>query len=191
MEPVRQGKKVVAAFYGHPGVFVNPSHKAIKIAKSEGYEAKMLPGISAEDCLYADLGIDPGKYGCQHYETSQFMFYKRIIDPSAYLVLWQPFFAGDYSHSSRSSVPEYLTVLVEILAETYPLDHEIIVYQAASNALRQAEIEKGPLKSLVQFQLTMQSTLVIPPSKPLLKNTRVMQILESKRKKEIVRLITG
>jgi hypothetical protein len=33
----------------------------------------MLPGISAEDCLFADLGIDPGIYGCQSYEATDFL----------------------------------------------------------------------------------------------------------------------
>ena len=32
---VREGKNVVAAFYGHPGVFVAPSHEAIRI-RAEG-----------------------------------------------------------------------------------------------------------------------------------------------------------
>ena len=58
---VREGSDVCVAFYGHPGVFVYPSHEAIKRARIEGYKATMLPGISAEDCLFADLGIDPGK----------------------------------------------------------------------------------------------------------------------------------
>src|SRR5688572_19340494 len=86
---VRAGKNVCGAFYGHPGVFAWPPHKAIEIARKEGFRAHMEPGVSAEDCLYADLGIDPGKYGCQHYEASQLMLYRRCIDPSAYLVLWQ------------------------------------------------------------------------------------------------------
>jgi precorrin-3B methylase len=63
---VRAGKQVCGAFYGHAGVFAWPPHKAIEIARAEGYRAHMEPGVSAEDCLYADLGIDPGKYGCQH-----------------------------------------------------------------------------------------------------------------------------
>ena len=84
---VRAGKRVCGAFYGHPGVFAWPPHKAIAQARREGYEAHMEPGISAEDCLYADLGIDPGSAGCQHYEASQLLFYKRRIDPGAYLVL--------------------------------------------------------------------------------------------------------
>lgn len=32
----RQGSNVVAVFYGHPGVFVLPSHRAIQIAQKEG-----------------------------------------------------------------------------------------------------------------------------------------------------------
>src|SRR5690606_5342070 len=40
---VRAGKRVCAAFYGHPGVFAWPTHKAIEIARSEGYSARMEP----------------------------------------------------------------------------------------------------------------------------------------------------
>ena len=63
-------------FYGHPGIFAWSPHKVIKVARAEGYQAHMEPGISAEDCLYADLGIDPGRCGCQHYEASQLLFYE-------------------------------------------------------------------------------------------------------------------
>ena len=44
---VRAGKKVCAAFYGHPGIFACISHMAIKDARAEGFEAHMEPGISA------------------------------------------------------------------------------------------------------------------------------------------------
>ncbi|HEY3391678.1 MAG TPA: SAM-dependent methyltransferase, partial [Lacipirellulaceae bacterium] len=44
---VRAGKRVCGAFYGHPGVFAWPAHKAIEIARREGYEAHMEPGVSA------------------------------------------------------------------------------------------------------------------------------------------------
>src|SRR3546814_12469546 len=77
----------------------------------------MEAGVSAEDCLYADLGIDPGEVGCQHYEASQFMFYRRRIDPSAYLVLWQVGVAGDRSVRRFSPGPAHRRLLVERLAE--------------------------------------------------------------------------
>ncbi len=65
LNEVRSGFYVVGVFYGHPGVFVNPSHRAISIARNEGHEAIMLPGVSAEDCLFADLLVDPSRPGCQ------------------------------------------------------------------------------------------------------------------------------
>ena len=54
---VRAGRRICGAFYGHPGVFALPPHKAIAAARAEGYPAHMEPGVSAEDCLYADLRL--------------------------------------------------------------------------------------------------------------------------------------
>ena len=65
LECVRAGETTCLVCYGHPGVFVYPSHESIRQARVEGFEARMLPGVSAEDCLFADLGVDPGIYGCQ------------------------------------------------------------------------------------------------------------------------------
>lgn len=89
LREVRNGLDVVGAFYGHPGVFVNPSHRALAIAKSEGYRAKMLPGVSAEDCLFADLGIDPANPGCLTYEASDFLLREKPLNIYCHLVLWQ------------------------------------------------------------------------------------------------------
>ncbi|MFN6969985.1 MAG: SAM-dependent methyltransferase, partial [Rheinheimera sp.] len=41
---VRLGKKVVGAFYGHPGVFAYAPHKVIELARAEGFAAHMEPG---------------------------------------------------------------------------------------------------------------------------------------------------
>ena len=59
LDAVRGGASVCAAFYGHPGIFVTPSHDAVRRARAEGYPARMLPAVSAVDCLFADLGVDP------------------------------------------------------------------------------------------------------------------------------------
>ncbi|MBB1392125.1 hypothetical protein H5185_22510, partial [Shewanella sp. SG44-6] len=86
---VRLGKLVVCALYGHPGVFACVGHLSIKQARLEGYDASMLPGISAEACLWADLGIDPGNSGHQSFEATQFMIYHHVPDPTTHLLLWQ------------------------------------------------------------------------------------------------------
>lgn len=178
MIEVRSGKRVCGAFYGHPGVFALAPHKVIEQARAEGFAAHMEPGISAEDCLYADLGIDPGRYGCQHYEASQFMFYRRRIDPSAYLVLWQIGIAGDRSFRRYATEPAYRQLLVELLAEQYPMDHEVIVYEAATLPIGTPRMQKMALHELVCTELFLQSTLVLPPCQAMQRDETMLARIE-------------
>ena len=170
---VRAGRKVCGAFYGHPGVFAWVPHKAIEVARSEGFAAHMEPGISAEDCLYADLGIDPGKVGCQHYEASQLMFYKRRIDPTAYLVLWQVGIAGDQSLARFTTGAAYRQILVDLLAKDYPLDHEVIVYRCATLPIQQPRIDRIALGKLMEMDIDLHPTVVIPPVRALEPNHEI------------------
>ncbi|MGH8108278.1 MAG: SAM-dependent methyltransferase [Arenimonas sp.] len=178
MAEVRLGRKVCGAFYGHPGVFAFAPHKVIEQARNEGFSAHMEPGISAEDCLYADLGIDPGRVGCQHYEASQFMFYCRNIDTSAYLVLWQVGIAGDRSFRRYATGPAYRQILVELLAEHYPLNHEVIIYEAATLPISQPRMQKLPLSELIDTELYLQSTMVLPPCQAMLRNEAMVARIE-------------
>lgn len=164
---VRAGKRVCGVFYGHPGVFAWAPHKAIEVARSEGYAAHMEPGVSAEDCLYADLGIDPGRYGCQHFEASQLLFYQRRIDPSAYLVLWQVGLVGDQSLARFSTGPAYRQVLVDVLARDYPLQHEVIIYRTPTLPIQPPRIERLALGDLPQADVGMADTVVIPPARAM------------------------
>ena len=176
---VRAGKKVVGAFYGHPGVFALPPHQAIEIARQEGYRAHMEPGVSAEDCLYADLGIDPGRVGCQHFEASQLLFYERRIDPTAYLVLWQVGVAGDMTLARFDTGAAYLQVLVDVLSRDYPLEHRVILYRAATLPIQTPRIEHLSLRELKDAQLTTHETLVVPPASKLKPNPAVRRRLEA------------
>ena len=176
---VRAGKRVCGAFYGHPGVFAWAPHKAIEVARREGFEAHMEPGISAEDCLYADLGIDPGKFGCQHYEATQLMLYQRRIDPSAYLILWQVGVTGDQSLARFATPAAYRQVLVDVLAQHYPRTHEILVYRAPTLPMERARVLRMPLAELAQIEMDTQATVVLPPSQPLLPNEAVRQRLSA------------
>ena len=160
---VRAGKRVCGAFYGHPGVFAWVPHKAIETARAEGCVARMEAGVSAEDCLYADIGIDPGRAGCQHFEATQFMLYRRRIDPAAWLVLWQVGLAGDRSLKRFSTGTLHRQILVEVLARDYPLDHEVIIYRAATLPIHPPRIERCRLDALPGAALGMEDTLAVPP----------------------------
>ena len=179
MIEVRTGKRVCGAFYGHPGVFAFTPHKVIEQARAEGFQGHMEPGISAEDCLYADLGIDPGRVGCQHYEASQFMFYRRQIDPSAYLVLWQVGIAGDRSFKRYGTESAYRALLIELLAEHYPLSHEVIVYEAATLPINMPRMQKLALSELPDAELYLQSTLVLPPSQAMQRNESMLARIDA------------
>ena len=167
MAEVRAGKRVCAVFYGHPGIFAWSPHKAIDKARAEGFQAHMEPGISAEDCLYADVGIDPGRYGCQHFEATQLLFYEHRINPAGYVVLWQVALVGDASLTRFHTGPAYRQVLVDKLSRDYPLDHEIIIYHGATLPIEQPRIRRVKLRDLPDTTLASQETVVLPPAMTL------------------------
>lgn len=164
LDEVRAGRRVCAAFYGHPGVFAEVGHEAIALARAEGFEAAMEPGISAADCLYADLGIDPGRSGCQHFEANQFLCCERQVDTAAWLVLWQPALVGDRSFTRYATGRGHRELLVAKLRRFYPPSHEVIVYEAATVAISQPRVERLPLDALADARLEMHTTLVIAPA---------------------------
>jgi len=176
---VRAGRRVCGAFYGHPGVFAKAPHDAIAQARAEGFDATMEPAVSAEDCLYADLGIDPGRVGCQHYEASQLLFYRRVLDPSAYLVLWQVGIAGDRTYKRFATSPAHRQLLVDRLLETYPAHHAVIVYEAATLPITAPRMDTVALRDLAATPLHMHSTLVVPPSAPLQRDDAMLARIEA------------
>lgn len=164
---VRLGHKVCGVFYGHPGVFAQAPHDAIARARAEGFAAVMEPGVSSEDCLYADLGLDPGRVGCTHFGATQFMLHRRVVDTSAWLVLWQIGLAGDLGQGRFDTDAGRLTVLVDVLARHYPRDHGVIVYRAPTLPFEAARIDRIPLSTLPVTAVGMSDTLAVPPCRGL------------------------
>jgi uncharacterized protein YabN with tetrapyrrole methylase and pyrophosphatase domain len=165
LEPVRRGLRVCAAFYGHPGVFVYPAHEAMRRARQEGFPAKMLPAVSAEDCLFAHLGIDPGLMGCQSYDATDFLLNSRVVDTTAVLILWQVSVVGEM-RALASPVPnaDGLQVLAEYLCDLYPAEHEVTLYECSAYPVSDPIIRTTPLAQLPEADLTPLATLVVPPA---------------------------
>jgi hypothetical protein len=163
LEPVRTGRKVAAAFYGHPGVFVKPSHEAVRRARAEGHEARMLPAVSAEDCLFADLGVDPAAGGCASYDASGFLARPRPIDTSAALVLWQVAAVGESRAVPEGEHGRNLPVLARRLREHYPRDHPLVLYEATPFPVGGPRVERLTLGDLADATPTPQATLYVPP----------------------------
>lgn len=167
LTPVRQGLDVCAAFYGHPGVFAFPSHEAIRQARANGFEARMFPGVSAEDCLFADLGLDPATHGCQSFEATDFLIRRRRFEPSSNLILWQIGAIGVATYEGEDLWSRAgLRVLVEVLLQHYPAGHETVVYEAAVYPVCDPLILRVPLGSLAESRVSVISTLYVPPLHP-------------------------
>ncbi len=164
LAPVRRGKRVCAIFYGHPGVFAYPPHEAVRRARAESFEARMLPAVSAEDCLFADLGLDPSDTGCASFEATDFLLRRRRWDPTSALVLWQIGLVGveDVREGDLWSA-EGLRVLTETLLETYPAQHEVVVYEASTLPITPPKIVRVPLGALTKAPVTAISTLYVLP----------------------------
>jgi len=171
LQSVRSGKNTVGVFYGNPAVFAAPTHRAINIAKSEGYEAKMLPGISSIDCLFADLGVDPAVSGCQIFEASDLLLHNRQVNLDQQLIILQVGSVGNFSFNFKGFNNDKLDVLLDFLIDKYGGAHEVIHYIANIFSFQQLIIEKITLSELKNSKekLTGISTLYIPPKtkKPL------------------------
>lgn len=164
MGAVRENVRVCAVAYGHPGVAAYPLHEAVRRARAEGFHAEMFAGVSAEDCLFAELGVDPVSQGCRSYEATDFLLHPRGADPTSHLILWQIGAIAITAFKPEVAVwnPKGVAILAETLLEDYPPDHEVVIYEAAQLPLCDSMIERAALKKLPQARMTPMSTLFVP-----------------------------
>lgn len=162
---VRAGLRVCAVFYGHPGVLAAASHDAVHRARSEGYQAYMLPGVSAIDCLFADLGVDPGQTGCQLYEANDFLLRPRQFDIYAALILCQVGLIGNrgfFDAANTGRIQRGLATLSDSLVGRYPCGQEALIYEAALLPTERPRMEWVALTALADVEVSDLTTLYIP-----------------------------
>ncbi|TKB52769.1 SAM-dependent methyltransferase [Ferrimonas aestuarii] len=168
MSAVAAGKNVALAMYGHPRVFADFPKWCVDETRELGGRAQFHAAVGADSCLVADLEIDPGRNGIQHYEATHLLMYDINIAPTTCLVLWQISLAGDVSIKElHRTKDENIQHLVDKLKRWYPAEHKVCIYEAAIHALDGSRQEWLPLSDLASAELYGFSTLVIPPiSKP-------------------------
>jgi hypothetical protein len=161
LDHVRKPQDVCVVFYGHPSVFDRTSHDAVDRARAEGFPARILPGITAEDCLYVDLEIDPGASGMQSFDATDFLVRRRMPDTTVPLILWQVGIIGG-SRTTGEVRRAGLEVLAERLAELYGADHKLVVYEATPFPVGQPMIERCAAGALADAGVTGLSTVFVP-----------------------------
>jgi tetrapyrrole methylase family protein/MazG family protein len=167
LKALRQIQHVCVVLYGHPTVFSQPALNAVQQARQEGYYAKILPGISAEDCLYADLLIDPSNCGCLSLEATELLIHKRRLDPASHLILWQVGVIGLLGHEINYDNKKGASALCEYLKDYYPESHEVVLYEAAQYPHLEPKIEKFSLSKLPDANFSPISTLYVSPTQQL------------------------
>jgi hypothetical protein len=164
---VRQGLKVVVVFYGHPGIFVLSTHRAIKLARREGHKAIMKAGVSALDTLCADLGVDPAHPGLQTHEATDALLRQRVLDTSLHVVLWQVGLIGELGYRRQGYLNSNFSYFVNWLQGAYGDDYEVTHYIGSRYPTVPPVIEKYRLQDLhnpeTQLKITGISTFYLAP----------------------------
>jgi precorrin-6B methylase 1 len=130
LREVRRGRSVVGLFHGHPGYFVKSGRRALAIAQMEGYETALLPGISATDCLFSDLRIDPGVIGVQILKAGHVLREDACLATANHVVLVQVGSVGDNTFSftgfKHAKFEQFFNKLISI----YGAGHDSVYYVA-------------------------------------------------------------
>lgn len=161
---VREGHDTCAVFYGHPGVLVEATHATIRLLREEGHPARMVPGVSADGCLYADLLLNPGDHGIQSHETSRFVYHACEWDPRTPLVLWQVGVFGRHDWTARPTPDRgRLSELRARLLTRYPESHGVTLYYAATSPMLKPSIRHVALTALPDTHVYPMDMLLVPP----------------------------
>ncbi|MFO9571029.1 SAM-dependent methyltransferase [Legionella pneumophila serogroup 1] len=173
---IEEYKKVsilCVVFYGHPTVFADSALSAVRQIKKDGGEAIILPAVSAQDCLFSDLEIDPGDQGCFSIEATELVLFERFIDVHAHLILWQ---VANFGRADGKKA-NHLLILKDYLSDYYPADYPICLYEAPSLPTCSPRIEWIQLSALDQSFISSITTVYIPPIEKKALSNKYLKLL--------------
>jgi tetrapyrrole (corrin/porphyrin) methylase-like protein len=156
---------VCAVFYGSPTFLARSAHDALYAARSAGFSAAMLPGVTSLECLAADLAIDFGELGYQVFEANAFLSRPRHVDTSAHLILCQVAMIGQHAAFDEDAqrVRLGLASLSERLQSAYPRGHRGVIYEAARHPAEPPRVVAVGLTDLAAVSVSEVATLYVPP----------------------------
>lgn len=159
---------VSLALYGHPMYFVDPSRIVINEAPKHDLEVEVIPGISAIDCLYIDIGLDPSEDGLQIFEATDVLIREFELNPEVPAFLLQIGSVESTLYSMDDSKPERFTNIKEHLQDFYPEDHSLYLLQTSTYPISNSERIEFNLSQFdtkeVSERINHMQTLYIPPT---------------------------
>jgi len=164
LAPLGDGLSVCAAFIGHPAVNNPVARETLRRARSRGAPVQLLPGISHEDCLLAELGWSP-QGGRVLRSATDFLLRRRPVTPEVALLLTGIGTIGETLYrGDRSPNRPGLRLLTEALVRHYPPGHDVVLYETSLFPMHDPVIVRLPLRDLPAAPVTVASTLLVPAS---------------------------
>jgi hypothetical protein len=166
LQAARERPPVGFAVYGHPMILVLPTRLIRQQAPELGLSVKVIPGVSALDCLLADLGFDPCERGLIQYEATYALLYQPPLDPAAACLLWQAGMAETVLYDLGVSRPGRFRRLSDYLARFHPGGHRVALAISPRDPLDGPIIAWLTIDELREAHEDVMSgaTLFIPPS---------------------------
>lgn len=129
-----------------------------------GIKANMLPAVSAEDCLFADLGIDPLHPGVQMLEATDMLLRQRTLLTDFHVIITC---VGGIVFRGCDYLIHNFHVMIKHLQEVYGSDYIITHYVGAQYPMCGPLIERISLSEFLEEdtvkKITKISTIYIPP----------------------------
>jgi hypothetical protein len=161
-----EGGPIALAEYGHPTVFAYPPFIISKLCKIFDLKMKVLPAVSAMDCIFAELMIDPAHNGLQMYEATDLILRDRPLLSDVGALIWQVGAVETALYSSNAGKPERYGRLATHLIKYYPPTHVITAIYSSNHPLIRSQIYEFPLWALPDHAEVLHAgyTLYIPPA---------------------------
>ena len=129
----------------------------------------MLPGISVEGCLFADLNIDPSYSGFQNVEATDFLLRKRQLLLDSHVLIQHISCIGEQGYTTKGLGAKNLCTLVKELQKIYGPDYGVVHYYPSQYPTCKPFIDRKPLSEFLNpelsKELTIFSSIYIPPVK--------------------------
>ncbi len=155
---------VTFAMHGHPIVGAYAPFLIRDLAGLLALQVQVLPGISAMDCLFAELMVDPCVAGMQMYEATDLLLRRQSLQPDVPALIWQIGCVETTLHTMRVSKPERFERLRSHLLRFYLPQHVISAVYSTPHPLMPSTMHRFAVGNLCDYAHLLHPgfTLFIP-----------------------------
>lgn len=156
---------VTFALYGHPLIYSYPPFLIREMAGLLGLSVKVVPGVSAMDCIFADLFVDPSMNGIQMFEATEMLLRGRLLQTDVAALIWQIGALETGLYSTYSSRPERFQRFKDHLLRFYPSHHTVFAVHSATHSLLKPEIYEFEISDIGDYASVLHAgfSMYIPP----------------------------